>query len=147
MRLLPPSPINARIANKDTWLPTGGGPEGRDSLLIKRGQPLVLSTWGAGRHPGHFGDDALEFRAERWDALPVDTPGFLPFFIGPRTFSGQAYVQRQSTYTLVRFVQHFAGIESRDGRPYAPRIRLGQANRNGIWVSLTPDPLAQTARE
>ncbi|KAK8018932.1 hypothetical protein PG991_008122 [Apiospora marii] len=143
MRLLPPIPVNARIANKDTWLPTGGGPEGKDSLLIKKGQPLVLSTWGAGRHSKNFGDDALEFRPERWDDLSTDTPGFLPFLIGPRTCSGQAYVQRQSTYTLVRFVQHFSKIESRDSRPYAPRTRLALSNRNGIWVSVTPDPLAK----
>ncbi|KAK6846418.1 cytochrome P450 [Apiospora arundinis] len=144
LRLLLPIPVNARIANKDTWLPTGGGPEGKDSLLIKKGQPLVLSTWGAHRHPDNFGDDAQEFRPDRWDDLPIDTPGYLPFLIGPRTCSGQTYVQRQSTYTLVRIVQSFSRIESRDDRPYAPRTRLALSNRNGMWVSMTPDPLAKT---
>lgn len=91
MRLLPPIPVNARIANKDTWLPAGGGPEGKDSLLVKKGQPLVLSTWGAGRHAQNFGDDALAFRPERWDDLATDTPGFLPFLIGPRTCSGRKW--------------------------------------------------------
>lgn len=61
----------------------------------------------------------------------------------PSGGASEAYVQRQSTYTLVRFVQHFAKIESRDSRPYAPRTRLALSNRNGIWVSLTPDPLAK----
>ncbi|KAK8121380.1 cytochrome P450 oxidoreductase/alkane hydroxylase [Apiospora kogelbergensis] len=144
LRLLPPIPVNARIANKNTWLPTGGGPEGKDSLLIKKGQPLVLSTWGAHRHPDVFGDDAEEFRPGRWDELPIDTPGYLPFLIGPRTCSGQTYVQRQSTYTLVRLVQSFVRIESRDDRPYAPRTRLALSNRNGMWMSMTPDPLAKT---
>lgn len=56
----------------------------------------------------------------------------------------ETYVQRQSTYTLVRLVQSFSRIESRDDRPYAPRTRLALSNRNGMWVSMTPDPLAKT---
>ncbi|KAK8068725.1 Cytochrome P450 alkane hydroxylase [Apiospora phragmitis] len=70
-------------------LPTGVGPKSKDSLLVKKGQPLVLSTWVAQRHTKNFGDDAMDIRPERWDDQPVDAPGYLPFLIGPRTCSGR----------------------------------------------------------
>ncbi|KAJ4304896.1 hypothetical protein N0V90_000424 [Kalmusia sp. IMI 367209] len=88
VRLLPPDPITMRIANTDNWLPSGGGSEGKDSLLVRKGQRVVISIFGSHRNPANFGEDASEFRPDRWNELNIDTPGYLPFSMGPRICTG-----------------------------------------------------------
>jgi hypothetical protein len=47
-----------------------------------------------------------------------------------------------ATYTLVRFVQTYSSIESRDSTAYVASLRFSLKNRNGVWVSMIPDPQA-----
>ena len=47
-----------------------------------------------------------------------------------------------STYSLVRLVQTYSRIESRDSAECSPSISLSLFNRNGVWVSMIPDPRA-----
>jgi cytochrome P450 len=77
------------MANTDTCLPKGGGKDQQDSLLIRKGQRIILSLIGSHRNPTHFGVDASEFRPSRWDDINVNTPGYVPFSIGPRACTGR----------------------------------------------------------
>ena len=45
MRVYPPVPFNARVANKDTILPHGGGADGESNVLVQKGQ-IVFSQHG-----------------------------------------------------------------------------------------------------
>jgi cytochrome P450 len=91
LRLLPVEPLTLRVANTDTWLPNGGGQHGRDNLLIRKGERVVVSIFGSHRSPVNFGDGSSEFRPERWDNMSINTPGYLPFLIGPRTCLGRKH--------------------------------------------------------
>ena len=90
MRVCPPVPFNARVANQDTSLPFGGGMNGSSSVRVRKGQKVIFSTWATHRSKAIFGEDALEFRPERWETLKGDsTLGFIPFNSGPRACPGR----------------------------------------------------------
>lgn len=89
MRVYPPVPFNARTANRDTWLPSGGGKDGQSSVLVKEGERVVFASWGSHRSRKAFGDDAYEFRPERWEGLKSDSLGYVPFNLGPRACVGR----------------------------------------------------------
>jgi cytochrome P450 len=37
LRLCPPAPINLRVALRNTTLPTGGGPDGKSPVAVRKG--------------------------------------------------------------------------------------------------------------
>ena len=88
LRLHPPVPGNERLAVVDTVLPLGGGPDGSAPLLVRKGTIVSYVPYVMHRRKDLFGEDADEFRPERWEHL---RPGweYLPFNGGPRicTFS------------------------------------------------------------
>ena len=87
LRLYPPTPINQRIANKDTLLPLGGGPDGRSPLYVCKHRIIIYEVYSLHRRTDIWGPDANEFRPERWaSARPVFE--YLPFNAGPRICPG-----------------------------------------------------------
>lgn len=70
MRLYPVTPIlPPRVANKNTVLPLGGGKDGRSPLFVPKGTALIVHIYSANRRQEVFGEDAEEFRPERWEDL------------------------------------------------------------------------------
>lgn len=69
LRLMPVVPGNSRQAVRDTVLPVGGGPDGRSPVLVKKGQVVVYTVWSMHRRADFYGEDALEFKPERWETL------------------------------------------------------------------------------
>lgn len=52
----------------------------------------MFSTWATHRSKASFGDDALDFRPERWEGLKGEALlGFVPFNSGPRACPGRKY--------------------------------------------------------
>lgn len=103
MRFFPVAPLNARTANKDTVLPSGGGLDGSKPVLIRKNDILVFSSWSSHRLEASFGLDPEEFRPERWETLSADVAGFIPFNKGPRLCPGSEYLpipQRRSALTI-----------------------------------------------
>lgn len=66
LRLFPPVATNSRQANKDTVLPKGGGPDGQSPVFIPKGTTARYSTHSLHRRKDLWGEDAEEFRPERW---------------------------------------------------------------------------------
>lgn len=66
LRLLPPVPINARFARKDTVLPHGGGPDGLSPMYVAKDSRIFYSIWAMHRLPEIWGSDAELYRPERW---------------------------------------------------------------------------------
>ena len=89
MRLFPAVVFNARVANKNSTLPTGGGNNGNSPVLIRKGEIVVFSTWARHRLGKDFGENPDEFYPERWEHLSGDMIGFIPFNKGPRACPGR----------------------------------------------------------
>lgn len=90
LRLYPSVPINVRIAQKTTWLPRGGGPDGDAPLLVRRGVGVGFLAYYLHRRKDLYGDDAHEFRPERWEGPELANIGwgYIPFHGGPRLCLG-----------------------------------------------------------
>jgi len=87
LRLFPPGPINLRVAERDTVLPTGGGPDGKSPIAVRKGQKVLLGFYVMQRRSDIWGEDAAEFRPERWEGRQADGT-FLSFSGGPRICLG-----------------------------------------------------------
>lgn len=95
LRFYPPVPINARVANKATTLPVGGGLDGESPVYIHKGQKVVFSSFATHRSTLIWGEDALVFRPERWEngeAVKEGGGTFFPFLMGPRACPGREYI-------------------------------------------------------
>jgi len=137
LRIHPVVPVNSRFAMKDTVLPLGGGPEGKDPLFVPKGYAVSYSVYGMHHRKDFYGEDAEEFRPERWEHL---RPGweYLPFNGGPRICLGQQYALTEAGYVTSRLCQEFSKIESRDPGPWKEGITLTLCSHNGTQVALTP---------
>jgi cytochrome P450 len=101
LRLYPVVPINGRRTNKDTTLPVGGGPEGKDKIFLPKDTGVDYSVYVMHRRKDLWGDDANEFRPERWEGrrpgwefLPVSFISSLSYTIMDANWK---IVQRRST--------------------------------------------------
>lgn len=106
------------------------------------------------RRKDMYGEDADEFRPERWAKDKFTWVGsapsssfyltyfslfcqeYLPFNGGPRICLGQQYALTETLYVLVRFAQEFESIESRDQAPWTEELALTVSCANGVKVSL-----------
>jgi cytochrome P450 len=62
-------PVNSRTAITDTVLPLGGGPDGKSPIFIKSGTQVNYQVWAMHRRKDLYGEDAEEFKPERWEKL------------------------------------------------------------------------------
>lgn len=140
LRLYPVVPGNARFANKDTTIPRGGGADGQSPVFIPKGQIVAYSVYAMHRRKDIYGPDALEFRPERWAPEEGLRPGwgYLPFNGGPRICVGQQFALTEASYTIVRLLQEFKGVEDRDGSPFVEQLSLTLASANGVKVAMIP---------
>ena len=145
LRLHPVVPGNSREAVEDTTLPIGGGPDGLAPLFIKKGDLVGWSVYTMHRRKDFYGEDAEEFKPERWLDNPETgrkglRPGweYLPFNGGARICLGQQFALTEASYTTIRLCQAFSGIESRDNGPWRESLTLTCVNLNGAKVVLTP---------
>ncbi|PTB63214.1 cytochrome P450 [Trichoderma citrinoviride] len=136
LRLFPPVPVNSRVANCDTVLPRGGGVDGKSPLFIPKGTPVIYNVFGLHRRQDVYGSDVEEFKPSRWESLRLSWE-FLPFNGGPRICIGQQFALIEASYVLIRFLQCFETVESKDERPWQEKIALTVSNRNGVRVSFT----------
>lgn len=98
-------PVNQRTALKTTVLLTGSGSDHKSPVLVRRGESLAYSVYSLHRRADFFGEDAEEFRPERWDedlGLYQDETtkkyGYLLFNGGPRICLGSKFEFPQLSY-------------------------------------------------
>jgi len=108
LRLYPLAPINGRRALKDTVLPTGGGPDRKQPIAVRKGEQIRYSMYVMHRRHDIWGDDADEFRPDRWEKRKLGWE-FIPFSGGPRVCLGrksaQVYVNE---FTLIPDTEQYA---------------------------------------
>jgi cytochrome P450 len=119
-------PFNARLANKDTILPVGGGEDGKAPIAVRKGQTVSYSPYFLHLSPSLWGgpDDARAFRPERFAERTIPAWQFLPFSGGPRVCLGQQFALVEASFALVRLLQRFDKVEPVDGEEMR-RMRKG----------------------
>ncbi|KAH9993277.1 cytochrome P450 [Xylariaceae sp. FL0662B] len=106
VRLYSPAPATYREAAKDVVI---------CGQLLPKGTQLVLSPPVSNLSTRIWGDDALEFRPERWDALAGDaaTPyGLETFGNGPRMCIGKAYSVLAFKVMMIELIKNFRFSQS-----------------------------------
>lgn len=138
LRLFPIVPVNRRMAVRDTTIPRGGGPDGSLPVFIPKGSGVGYNTHILHRRKDLWGDDADEFRPERWQGRK---PGwdYIPFNGGPRICIGQQFALTETGYVLVRLLQRFDSIEN-----HMPDMEL---RHNLTLTSCPADPVLVRLRE
>lgn len=122
---------------EDSILPLGGGPDGQSPIFVPKGAIVAYSTYAMHRRKDYYGNDAEQFRPERWESL---RPGweYLPFNGGPRICLGQQYALTEAGYVTARLCQEFKEVQSRDPEPWKENLTLTLCSKNGVQVGLTP---------
>ncbi|XP_057508986.1 cytochrome P450 704C1-like isoform X2 [Actinidia eriantha] len=91
LRLYPAVPVDGKISEKDDILPNG--------FKIKKGDGVNYMAYPMGRMTYIWGEDAEEFRPERWldnGAFRAESPfKFTAFQAGPRICLGKEFAYRQ----------------------------------------------------
>ncbi|XP_045804437.1 cytochrome P450 704C1-like [Trifolium pratense] len=92
LRLYPSVPVDAKICSSDDTLP--------DGYSVKKGDMVSYQPYAMGRMKFIWGDDAEEFKPERWldengIFLPKNPFKFTAFQAGPRICLGKDFAYRQ----------------------------------------------------
>ncbi|KAF7862662.1 hypothetical protein EAF04_007535 [Stromatinia cepivora] len=135
MRLYPIVPTTSRVAARDTVLPRGGGPDEKSPVMVKKGSVVLWSSYVLHRRKDIYGEDAAEFRPERWEKLRVGWE-YIAFSGGPRICIGQQFALTEASYTTIRLLQTFSKIESRDDQPFTEWLTLTLSNKGGCKVAM-----------
>ncbi|KAG6985276.1 hypothetical protein G7Y79_00141g102130 [Physcia stellaris] len=143
LRLYPSVPINSRTALEATTLPRGGGPDGTKPLMVRKGEAVGYSVYVMHRWKKIYGEDADDFRPERWDPQGKNVVnlknvgyGYLPFNGGPRVCLGQEFALLEAGYVIVRMLQKFREFEM---DPRTKNIAVGAENQEVTLVVASTD--------
>ena len=114
------------MAIRDTVIPRGGGADASSPVFVPKGKIVAWSVYSMHRRRDLYGDDADDFRPERWTDDGGLKPGweYLPFNGGPRICIGQQFALTEASYTVVRLIQEFQRLEARDQRPWMEGITM-----------------------
>lgn len=136
LRLNPSIGTTSRIALQDTVLPRGGGSEGRSPIFVQKGDILSISFYTLHRRKDLFGQDAEQFKPERWDNFQPPRWAYVPFSGGPRICIGQQMALTQIAYTIVRFLQTFERLDNKDPVwEFQEQYTLSTQSKNGAKVA------------
>jgi cytochrome P450 len=126
------------MAIVDTTLPVGGGPTGKSPIFVPTGTNIAFHVTALHRRKDLWGEDAEDFRPERWEKIQGQGAWiYQPFGGGPRNCPGQHLSLAEAAYTTTRIVQEFTVVSSRDDEPWTELIALTCTNANGAKVTLT----------
>ena len=133
----------ARVALKDTILPSGGGSSAKSPVYVGKGTSVQINYFALHRRSEVFGPDAEKFVPERW-MEPAKVKDheigfweFLPFSGGPRVCPAQVMAMTQAKYVIARIVDTFPSLVNRDPVfEFVERYRISTDSKNGCKVGL-----------
>ncbi|XP_050249857.1 cytochrome P450 704C1-like [Quercus robur] len=103
LRLYPAVPFDGRCANMDDILP--------DGYRVKKGDGVYYMAYAMGRMPYIWGEDAEEFRPERWlknGIFQSESPfKFVAFHAGPQTCLGKDFAYMQMKIVSIALLHFF----------------------------------------
>ena len=128
--------MNGRTALQDTMLPTGGGVRGDRPVFVPAGTRIAVSYYALHRVPSVYGPDVEAFKPDRWNSISPSSWEYMPFGGGARGCVGRQKALAEASFVLVKIVQKFRCIESRDDREWAGQMKLTARNANGCRIAL-----------
>jgi len=135
LRLYPVFPQMNRVARVDTIFPIGGGPDGKSPIFAPAGTGFDTSWYNLHRLKSVWGEDADDFKPERWETFRPEPWQYLPFGGGPRSCLGRTKALVEASYVIVTLMREFSHIESRDGRGWTGQVQLTAKNANGCKIA------------
>ncbi|PNX86088.1 cytochrome p450, partial [Trifolium pratense] len=103
LRLYPVIPVNGRITDAPDVLP--------DGHKIEKGDGVYYLSYAMGRMSSIWGEDAEEFRPERWINNGIFQPEspfkFIAFHAGPRMCLGKDFAYRQMKIVAMAILHFF----------------------------------------
>jgi cytochrome P450 len=74
---------------------------------VRRGEIVVFSQYVNSRVRSIYGQDASDFRPDRWESDQLTNIGwaYFPFSGGPRRCLGEDFALMEISYTIVRLIQ------------------------------------------
>ncbi|CCD48984.1 hypothetical protein ACHAPF_000710 [Botrytis cinerea] len=134
LRLLAPAGLSIRTCVQDCVLPRGGGPDGKSPILVRPGTEIRVVFHALHKDRDIWGEDAMEFRPERWENLRT-TWEYIPFLGGGRICPAQQMALTEISYLVVRFMQEFKSMENRDPeKKFVAGMKLSMESKNGVKV-------------
>jgi cytochrome P450 len=129
LRIHPPVASTIRVATQDDVLPLNEPVKDRngnilESIMIKKGQTFLIPILPLNRSKSIWGDDALEFKPERWEKAPeaaATIPGvwgnMMTFLGGPRACIGYRFAlieMKALLFALIRAFEFELAVPSDD---------------------------------
>lgn len=135
-RLYPTVPVTIRENIRPTEL--GGH-------ILPTGTTVLLVPWAINRSHHFWGEDAGEFKPERWineDGTPNNTGGSssnyaqLTFLHGPRSCIGQGFAKSELKCLLAAIVGRYEFELSKDAENYFPAGLVTTKPVGGMWLRM-----------
>ncbi|KAA8916774.1 hypothetical protein TRICI_001072 [Trichomonascus ciferrii] len=144
LRLYPSVPVNSRSSIMNTTLPRGGGPDETEPVYVPKGTNIVYSTYAMHRSKDLWGEDADEFRPERWLENKTIPWSYIPFSGGPRICLGQQFALTEASFVIVRLLQEFKDVVSDDdltknNGAIAQEVALASFSAHGVHARFVED--------
>ncbi|CAL9243172.1 unnamed protein product [Arabidopsis halleri] len=132
MRLCPPVPLERLSPVESDVLPSGHKVEANSKILV--------FIYGVGRMRAVWGEDALEFKPERWisetgELRHVPAFKFLAFNAGPRICLGKQIAMIQMKFVAVEILQNY-DIKVAKGQKFEPDTSLILRMKHGFKVTI-----------
>ncbi|KAG7992759.1 hypothetical protein I3843_02G143400 [Carya illinoinensis] len=119
LRLYPAVPVDGRCTEMDDTLP--------DGYRLRKGDGVYYMAYAMGRMPYIWGEDADEFRPERWLENGIFQPEspfkFIAFHAGPRMCLGKDFAYRQMKIVSIALLRFF-------------RFKLADATKNVTYRTM-----------
>lgn len=139
LRLFPPVPFNIRRSTSSPSILPSSLSEAKHGLFIYPRCSITYSFLHIHRRRDIWGEDAEDFRPERWfsegsERVHVTNPfAFIPFNGGPRMCLGQNLAYLLVSHTIVEMVRGFRWELALDLQPVKPpKSWRGQPGRKGV---------------
>ncbi len=138
LRLYPPVPVELKESTAETTFP--------DGTWLPKGSIVIWATWAMGRSKVTWGDDADEFRPERWlvdgdeDEIPtlktVSAFAFPVFNGGPRACLGKKMAEILAVHVIARLVWRYDFVEVFDGEMKPGAIPQERRSQNSLTLPM-----------
>ncbi|KAI3693317.1 hypothetical protein L6452_33152 [Arctium lappa] len=139
LRLYPAVPLDGRVADTDDILP--------DGFKLKKGDGVYYMSYAMGRMPYIWGDDAEDFKPERWlndngVFQPVSPFKFVAFHAGPRICLGKDFAYRQMKIMSIALLRFFVFKLADESRKVTYRTMFTLHIDGGLYLLAVPRMLS-----